>query len=164
MNKNKFLLLPPLLFALINLVFFNSFSVKISEALIMLSVSAAEEIFFRGFLLKAFFKKWAEKGIYIESAIFALCHIVNLSHQSHVYVIIQIISAFVVGTAYSYIALNFKSLLPCVAIHCITNVTSLFSSESMTVLKIILLLFCNVLIVFYLLYFRKNYNFTGDKK
>ena len=156
MRKNRFLILIALLYPLINLMFFRGFNFETRDVLLMLFVGVGEELFFRGFLLKLFFEKLDEKWIYITSGIFAICHGVNLFHESPVFVVLQIISAFVVGLLYSHITLQFKSVLPCIILHSITNVTYLFTAQSMTPIKTALLIISNVLIVIYLLRFKKH--------
>lgn len=71
----------------------------------------AEEIFFRAFLIK-------RTGIIFSSALFALAHIAYGS-------IAEIIGAFGIGIILALIFLRSKSILPCILIHVLYNLSAL---------------------------------------
>lgn len=102
-------------------------------ALLMLSVSAVEEIFFRGFLLH-FFLRWGKRrGILLTAAIFALFHGVNIFHGgAPAHIAMQILCAAMVGVCYGAVAVKWGSLLPVMCAHALTNITGAGSMAAST--------------------------------
>ena len=138
---NKKICLSLLLFPLVNLCLtdrnLSSGSPDISvgtflllkEVALLIFVSVAEELFFRGLLLRELIFEYKYKPItsaILESALFGTLHIFNVfSYASFTYAILQGFCAFAVGFDLSAIYCKFKSVVPCIAVHALINVTSI---------------------------------------
>lgn len=117
-------LLPLLSLPLCNLLAAEEYRFRFSSAVLMLSVSATEEIFFRGFLLRFFTKRSKLSGIFLTSGIFALFHCVNLFHAAGLpYTLMQVLFAFAAGICYGAVTIRCGSLFPCIFAHFLTNIT-----------------------------------------
>lgn len=86
--------------------------------------SAFEEIGFRGIVLTVFLNKYSErKSIFFSSVGFGLMHLLNLAFgRELVWVIGQVIWAFILGLFYGYVFVRTKSLLPPMIVHYMSNV------------------------------------------
>lgn len=117
-------LLPLLLLPVCNLL--TGVLPPLPAALLMLSVSAVEELFFRGFLLR-FFLKWGRtRGVLITGICFALFHGVNLLQGGDpAYTAMQALCALTVGICYGAVTVKCGSLLPAMLVHCLTNITGI---------------------------------------
>lgn len=73
----------------------------------------SEELFFRGFLTKRF-------GIWISSIVFGLAHFAYGSY-------IQVIGTFGIGLILAYIYKDTKSILPCILIHFLYNLSAMLA-------------------------------------
>jgi len=98
----------------------------VETVLFCVCVSMAEEIFFRGVLLR-FFLRWTPlAAILLSSALFALSHGGNLLQGvSLIYVLTQMVCAFGAGICYAVLALRHRSLLLGIAVHSLTNITGI---------------------------------------
>ncbi len=88
-----------------------------------LFAAAAEEIFFRGFLLPAFVRKLKSPfaALVVVSAVFALLHFLNLfSGAEPGFVLLQVALAWAAGLALGGVYLRW-GLWPCVAFHGLVN-------------------------------------------
>ena len=81
------------------------------EELPLIAIPLAEELFFRGFLLK-------KLGIWASAAIFAILHFTYGS-------IVEIAAAFVIALVLSFLFLKTKSLYPSMIAHSFFNIISL---------------------------------------
>lgn len=89
----------------------------------LLFVAAAEELFFRGFLLPTFVRKLKSQNtaILMVSSVFAFLHLLNLlSGAEFSFVLLQVLLAFVAGVALGKIYLRW-GLLPCAGLHALLN-------------------------------------------
>lgn len=124
MPKDYLFFLPLVLLPIWNLLTAAKWSPELPTAFLMLCVSIAEEIFFRGFMLRFFSKRSKLSGILITSAVFAWFHWVNLFPSGNfAYIMMQVLCAFAAGVCYCAVTLRCGSLLPSVAAHFITNIT-----------------------------------------
>ena len=99
--------------------------------LLMVCVSVAEELLFRGVLLRFFQKRGNFQSILITAVIFALFHGVNLIYSdSLIPVLLQILCAAGAGFLYGAITLKCDSILPAMAGHILTNVTGIGSTAN----------------------------------
>ena len=95
------------------------------EMLLMVSTCAAEELFFRGFLLRFLQKYGALTAVLLSSTAFSLLHTANLATGVQpFFVLTQIMCAFAVGICYSAIAIQTGSLLWGYAAHLLANATA----------------------------------------
>ena len=118
-------LLPLLMLPVCNLLTAKTFSPTPPAVVLMLSVCAVEEIFFRGFLLRSLLRWGALPAIVLSSGVFALFHLVNLIGGSDfAYVWMQVFCAFTVGICYGAIAIELESVIPCFLAHFLTNMTA----------------------------------------
>lgn len=125
--KKWLIFLPALFLPLINIINSGTFMCRIALAdiIIMLSVSAVEEIFFRGCLLRFFSHRFSALfASTASSAIFAMVHFSNLfSGADRIQVFLQVLCSFSSGILYCGILLKTGSLIPCVIAHFLTNIT-----------------------------------------
>jgi len=104
-----------------------------TDVLIMLSISVTEELFFRGYLLSFLREKGNASAIFITSILFALLHGANwFENADWIYVLLQMLSAFVVSICFCKITIRFRSVLPCMAAHFFINITGTGSIENST--------------------------------
>lgn len=114
-----------LLLPVCNLLTAGGFFMEPPSILLMLSVCAAEEIFFRGFLLRRLIRHGILPAVLISSGVFALFHLVNLlGGRSPAYICMQVLCAFTVGVFYGAVAIRSESLIPCFVAHFLTNITA----------------------------------------
>ena len=99
------------------------------EVALLIFVAIAEEIFFRGLLLRELvfgFRLKAMLAGTIVSMLFGGLHIMNIfSYASVTYAIIQSLCAFSVSFDLSAIYCKFRSVIPCIVIHALINITSI---------------------------------------
>lgn len=125
-KRERLVLLPLLAFPIYNLLSAGGFNCSLSAALLMGSISLAEEIFFRGALLRFFSRRSSLFGVLLTSALFGLFHIVNLIGGADLRsTLMQILCAFAAGLAYGAVTVRYRSILPCIAAHVLTNITGL---------------------------------------
>ncbi|GEL06413.1 CPBP family intramembrane glutamic endopeptidase [Rummeliibacillus stabekisii] len=83
-----------------------------------LAVGFAEEIYFRGLILKTLEGVGIKKAIIISSCIFGVTHLGNLAGGANIfYTIIQVIFAFTIGIVFAEIFYLTKSLIPVILWH-----------------------------------------------
>lgn len=101
----------------------------LKEVALLIFVAIAEELFFRGLLLRELIFSYKYKSItsaVLVSALFGTLHILNFfSYANFNYAILQGFCAFAVGFDLSAVYCKFKSVVPCILIHAIINVTSI---------------------------------------
>jgi membrane protease YdiL (CAAX protease family) len=87
--------------------------------------SAFEEVAFRGVVLTLFLSKYSERKSIIFSSIgFGLIHLLSLtSGRALVWVLGQLVWAFILGLFYGYVFVRTKSLLPSMVVHFLGNAT-----------------------------------------
>ena len=133
----KDILLSMLLFPLSNVflflisdnVFEKDLTFFVRKLVICLSVAIAEELFFRGLLLRemVFSYNWQPvRASLIVSVLFGVLHLLNVnSYVMWSYALVQSICAFAVSVNICAVFINTKSLLWCIAIHTMINITSI---------------------------------------
>jgi membrane protease YdiL (CAAX protease family) len=92
---------------------------------LLLSIPAIfEEMAFRGIVLTVFLSKYSEhKSIIFSSVGFGLMHLLNLTNGADmVWVMGQVVWAFVMGLFYGYVFIRTRSLLPPMIVHYLGNV------------------------------------------
>ena len=138
---NKKICLPLLLFPLVNLCLaiwnlsLGNTAINIEtflflkEVALLIFVAIAEEFFFRVFLFRELifgYKHKPVKAALLVSTLFGVLHIMNMfSYASVTYAIVQGFCAFAVGVDLSAIYCKFKSVVPCIVVHALINVTSI---------------------------------------
>ncbi len=95
-----------------------------SPSLLVSFPSIFEEAVFRGIVLTVFLGKYSErKAIIFSSLGFGLMHLLNLINGSElVWVVGQIVWAFILGLFYGYVFVKTRSLLPPMIVHYLGNV------------------------------------------
>ena len=135
---NKIIFFFILLFPLVNVVLL-SFNGKVFALLDLtfvikqfatcFGVAVAEEIFFRGLILRelVFSYQWQPiRASLIVSLVFGVLHLLNVnSYATWSYAIVQSICALAVSLNLCAIFIKTKSLLWCVIIHALINITSI---------------------------------------
>jgi membrane protease YdiL (CAAX protease family) len=94
-----------------------------SPSLLVSFPSIFEEVVFRGIVLTVFMGKYSERKAIIFSALgFGLMHLLNLaSGRELVWVLGQVVWAFILGLFYGYIFVRTRSLLPPMIVHYLGN-------------------------------------------
>jgi membrane protease YdiL (CAAX protease family) len=94
-----------------------------SQSLLVSFPSIFEEAVFRGIVLTVFMDKYSERKAIIFSALgFGLMHLLNLaSGRELVWVLGQVVWAFILGLFYGYIFVRTRSLLPPMIVHYLGN-------------------------------------------
>ncbi len=93
-----------------------------AEIFVMLWVCVVEEIAFRGIFLCYVPGK---QGILLSAAVFALLHGANLLAGADVfYTLLQMALAFGMGICWGGIRCRFGSIIPCIFLHFLTNLTA----------------------------------------
>ena len=104
-------------------------SLFLEEAALLIFVAIAEELFFRGLLLCELLFSFQVNPILagtIVSALFGALHLINVfSYASLSYAIVQSMCAFAISFDLSAIYYKFKSIVPCIVIHALINITSI---------------------------------------
>jgi len=95
-----------------------------SPSLLISFPSIFEEAVFRGIVLTVFLGKYSERKAIIFSALgFGLIHLLNLaSGRELVWVMGQVVWAFILGLFYGYVFVRTRSLLPSMIVHYLGNV------------------------------------------
>ena len=109
---------------------------------ICISVAVAEELFFRGLLFRemVFSYNWQPvRASVVVSIAFGSLHLLNVnSYATCGFAIVQSICAFAVSFNLCAIFINIKSLLWCIAIHAMINITSIGFEGSAKGLQLLL--------------------------
>lgn len=101
------------------------------DELKLILAAICEEFFFRGFLLDLIISKY--KVQYLKAAlgvslVFALSHFVNgFSYGTWEYVCCQVVFALGISMLLCWLYIERKSIIPCIILHGLINVQSLFS-------------------------------------
>ena len=135
---NKTIFSSILLFPLVNVIFvlcngnvleLLELNFVVKKLTICLGVAIAEELFFRGLVLRelVFGYNWRYvRASVVVSLIFGVLHLLNVnSYATWSYAIVQSICAFAVSFNLCAIFIKTKSLLWCVIIHALINITSI---------------------------------------
>lgn len=95
-----------------------------SQSLLISIPSMFEEVVFRGIVLTVFLNRYSERKSIIFSSIgFGLMHLLNLSNgREFVWVMGQVVWAFILGLFYGYVFVKTRSLLPSMIVHYLGNV------------------------------------------
>lgn len=95
-----------------------------SSSLLLSLPSIFEEVAFRGIVLTVFLSKYSERKSIIFSAMgFGLMHLLNLTNgRELVWVMGQVVWAFILGLFYGYVFVRTRSLLPPMIVHYLGNV------------------------------------------
>lgn len=115
---------PLLMLPVCNLITGGGRLVPLPVIVRMLSVCAAEELFFRGFLLRFLTKYGKFPAVFLSSVAFALFHLVNFSVGNGLYTLMQVLCAMTVGICFAAATLRTASLLPGYVAHFLTNITA----------------------------------------
>ena len=94
-----------------------------SPSLLVSIPSMFEEVAFRGVILTVFLSKYSErKSIIFSSLGFGLIHLINLaSGRETIWVLGQVVWAFILGLFYGYVFVKTRSLLPPMIVHYLGN-------------------------------------------
>ena len=104
-------------------------SLFLKEAALLIIVAIAEELFFRGLLFHELVFSYNVKSTLAAlgvSILFGALHLLNIFFYATLhYAIVQSVCAFAISFNLSAIYYKFKSVVPCVAIHALINITSI---------------------------------------
>ncbi|MFO8037620.1 MAG: type II CAAX endopeptidase family protein [Anaerolineales bacterium] len=94
-----------------------------SPSLLLSAPTMLEEVAFRGVILTTFLNKFSErKSILFSSLGFGLIHLLNLiMGRELIWVIGQVVWAFIIGLFYGYVFVRTRSLLPSMIVHYLGN-------------------------------------------
>lgn len=96
----------------------------------MALVGLVEELIFRGLLYKAIEKENVKRAIIISAVTFGVGHIINLlTGQANLDTILQVFYAIAIGFALVMMFYRSGSILPCIIVHSVIDITSKFSNQ-----------------------------------
>ncbi len=96
----------------------------------MLCVGFLEEFIFRGLLFNAIAKTNTTQAMVIVSVSFGLGHIVNLLNGAPVFdTLLQLVYAMAIGFMLTALVYRGNSLIPCIILHAVVDVTSIFNVD-----------------------------------
>lgn len=99
----------------------------------MALVGFAEEMIFRGLLFRAIEKENTTRAILISAITFGVGHIINLfTGQASFDTILQVLYAIAFGFAFVMMFCRSGSLIPCIVTHSLIDITSKFSTQSLS--------------------------------
>lgn len=105
---------------------------QITAVFVMALVGYMEELIFRGLLFRAIEKENTVRAIFISAVTFGAGHIINLlTGHASLDVFLQIIYATAIGFAFVMVFYKSGSLLPCIIVHSIIDITSKFSKTDL---------------------------------
>lgn len=119
-----FRFLPLLMLPVCNLLIADILSPSLPTFVLMLAVCAAEELFFRGFLLRFLMRYGAIPAVLLSSVVFAMFHLVNPTAGSALYTWAQVLCAFAAGICFAAATVLSGSLLPGFVAHFLSNITA----------------------------------------
>jgi membrane protease YdiL (CAAX protease family) len=114
----------PMSWSFVRRVFDLSGDLPPRSASLLISIpSAFEEVAFRGIVLTVFLRKYSKRKSIIFSSIgFGLIHLLNLLFgREPIWVLGQVIMAFIFGLFYGYVFVRTRSLLPTMIVHYLSN-------------------------------------------
>ena len=101
----------------------------LKEAALLIFVAIAEELFFRGLLFRELVFSYNLKSTLAAlgvSTLFGALHLLNIfSYATLNYVIVQSFCAFAISFNLSAVYYKLKSIVPCIVIHALINITSI---------------------------------------
>lgn len=125
-----------------------------------LYVGIVEELIFRGYIFSAFEIKFDEyKAVIFSSIVFGLFHLINLTHNPVMTVLLQVIYTTMFGIGFSILRVRTKSLLMPILIHSFIDVTCYLSadiSSNITIIDLCCTFYCLILGICFLYHYRKN--------
>lgn len=138
--KNLLYCIPMIIVALSNLrygIHINySWFQLVLISLEALGVGFAEEILFRGFLMKAIMNKSATAAIVISSTLFGIIHIFNLLYGADIVATLaQVVYASALGLMFSMFFYRTNNIIPCIICHCAINMTNTFIPKDLSDLQ-----------------------------
>jgi len=112
----------------------------IAVAFFTISVGFNEEIYFRGLALKFLSEKGVKKAILWSSVIFGILHIANaLNGKSLLYIILQIIFAFLVGFVLAEIVSITKSIWMVIIWHASHDFVAMTTTDTLDTVSLLIL-------------------------
>lgn len=124
--------LPYLLPVLYHLLCFGFQPRSVPSILGIFFAAVLEEVIFRGILLHFLCRRGYTFGMVLSSILFAAAHLVNFENGAEpAFLLYQVVFALAVGFAFAGIRASCGSLLPCIGIHFLINITA---SDSLTLL------------------------------
>lgn len=125
-----------------------------------LYVGIVEELIFRGYIFSAFEIKFDKyKAIIFSSIVFGLFHLINLTHNPVMTVLLQVIYTTMFGIGFSILRVRTKSLLMPILIHSFIDVTCFLSadvSSNITIIDLCCTFYCLILGICFLYHYRKK--------
>ena len=125
-----------------------------------LYVGIVEELIVRGYIFSAFEIKFDEyKAIIFSSIVFGLFHLINLTQNPVMTVLLQVIYTTMFGIGFSILRVRTKSLLMPILIHSFIDVTCYLSadvSSDITINVLCCTFYCLILGICFLYHYRKN--------
>lgn len=105
------------------------FFLFLKEVAVVIFVAIAEELFFRGLVFRELVFCYKYKPVLAAlgvSALFGTLHLLNIfSYATLYYSIVQSLCAFAISFNLSAVYYKLKSIVPCIVIHALINITSI---------------------------------------
>lgn len=126
--------LPMLLISCVNFVcgltLHSSVLTAVFSVLAMCFVAFLEEVIFRGLLFRGMCEDSVKTAFIVSSLTFGMGHIVNLLNGAPLFdTLLQLVYASAIGFCFTAVFYKGGSILPCIAVHGIVNISSIFARE-----------------------------------
>jgi len=135
-KRKIYFYLPLLLIPAVNLLYLPPARQIITSDIFMavcagIYISIIEELIFRGFLFRAVEERLnTKRAVVISSITFGLFHLVNLTSEPLELVFLQVVCAAAIGISLAVVFHITQSLLPCITIHALTDITAFLFAEN----------------------------------
>lgn len=122
-----------------------------------LAVGFAEEIYFRGIILKVLESMGTKKAVVVSSIIFGVTHLGNIAGGANIFeTLLQVIFAFVFGIVFAEMFIISKSMIPVIIWHFLHDFTSFLQLEpDVNIILLFATLQTVILIIYAILMWRK---------
>lgn len=125
--------------------------------LLVIFVGIAEEVFFRGIILKILHERGKNFAVIGSAILFSLLHLLNLlGGQSLVYTLIQLVFALVWGLVTAEFVYTTGTIFPLIIWHSLHDLIGLMSGKDITQASIIIGFIQTAIIFVYYLYLKKE--------
>lgn len=113
---------PPVVNLIYGGIHIESFRIGLNFFLLALMVGFVEEVFFRGFMLRALLVKSRWTAVVVTALLFGLTHALNVFAGANTfYTVLQIGYALAIGFCFAAMAISAKTILPLILAHFLTD-------------------------------------------
>jgi membrane protease YdiL (CAAX protease family) len=165
-SKKVFYFIPLIIIEI--LPFFNGFNEQNNYLRIILLiiftviVGVNEELYFRGIIV-ALYKNNGIKAIIVSSILFGVGHIANaFSNSNYLYIILQIIFAFIIGIVYAEIVIITKSIIPAIIFHAVHDFIGMVTNDNIVGKSFLVLIIQMIVLIIYIIIMWKEIKYKSS--